>query len=239
MALQAVPYLSAEKTATIITRLLVQTADSIGNGLGEPVPTSITNCRAGSAYLCHPLARARKPVSIGLRRPSRAAPMIPSSPSRVSAAAGCRFPCRPRPVSAQEPPPGPAARPAPAAAGSKLPPFLKVDGMYSFDGNDEDLVKVTEISPETGWVRVETKGGESWVNVANLTTITPVSKEPPPRPNSAPRRTSSSITSRRSSRRSTTTPPRTTCHRRPRSNGRTSASSSGPRRPRMNPAART
>ena len=49
--------------------------------------------------------------------------------------------------------------------------------MYSFDGNDEDLVKVLELSPETGWVRVQTHGGESWVNVTNLTTVTPVSKE--------------------------------------------------------------
>ena len=82
-------------------------------------------------------------------------------------------------ASAQEPagPPPGRHQPPPSAAPSKLPPFLKVDGMYTFDGNDEDLIKVTELSPETGWVRVETKGGESWVNVANLTTITPVSKE--------------------------------------------------------------
>ena len=75
------------------------------------------------------------------------------------------------------PPPNRHQMPVAVAAPSKLPPFLKVDGMYTFDGNDEDLIKVTELSPETGWVRVETKGGESWVNVANLTTITPVSKE--------------------------------------------------------------
>ena len=82
-------------------------------------------------------------------------------------------------ASAQEPSRPPTRQSAPVTAGapSKLPPFLKVDGMYTFDGNDEDLIKVTELSPETGWVRVETKGGESWINVANLTTITPVSKE--------------------------------------------------------------
>ena len=80
---------------------------------------------------------------------------------------------------AQEPSRPPTHQSAPITAGApgKLPPFLKVDGMYTFDGNDEDLIKVTELSPETGWVRVETKSGESWVNVANLTTITPVSKE--------------------------------------------------------------
>ena len=75
------------------------------------------------------------------------------------------------------PPPNRHQMPVAVAGPSKLPPFLKVDGMYTFDGNDEDLIKVTELSPETGWVRVETKAGESWVNVANLTTITPVSKD--------------------------------------------------------------
>ena len=74
------------------------------------------------------------------------------------------------------PPPPPHRRPA-EGPGNKLPPFLKVDGMYSFDGNDEDLVKIIELSPETGWVHVQTHGGDSWVNVVNLTTITPVSKE--------------------------------------------------------------
>ncbi len=81
-------------------------------------------------------------------------------------------------ASAQEPggPPPPHRR-STDGGGSKLPPFLKVDGMYSFDGNDEDLAKIVELSPETGWVHVQTHGGDSWVNVANLTTITPVSKE--------------------------------------------------------------
>ena len=59
----------------------------------------------------------------------------------------------------------------------KLPPFLKVDGLYYLDGNEDDLVKVLELSPETGWIRVQAKGTESWVNVANLSTITPISKE--------------------------------------------------------------
>ena len=59
----------------------------------------------------------------------------------------------------------------------KLPPFLKVDGLYYLDGNEDDLVKVLELSPESGWIRVQTKGSESWVNVANLSTVTPVSKE--------------------------------------------------------------
>ena len=59
----------------------------------------------------------------------------------------------------------------------KLPPFLKVDGLYYLDGNEDDLVKVLELSPETGWMRVQIKGAESWVNVANLSTVTPISKE--------------------------------------------------------------
>ena len=58
----------------------------------------------------------------------------------------------------------------------KVPPFLKVDGMYVLDGNEDDFIKVLELS-ETGWMRVQTKSGESWVNLASLTTITPVSKE--------------------------------------------------------------
>ncbi len=61
--------------------------------------------------------------------------------------------------------------------GSSLPPFLKVDGLYYLDGNEDDLVKVLELSPETGWIRVQAKGTESWVNVSNLSTVTPVSKE--------------------------------------------------------------
>ena len=67
---------------------------------------------------------------------------------------------------------------APALHGeAKLPPFLKVDGLYYLDGNEDDLVHVLELSPETGWMRVQAKGTESWVNVTNLSTITPVSKE--------------------------------------------------------------
>ena len=66
---------------------------------------------------------------------------------------------------------------AQSPAGSKLPPFLKVDGIYFLDSNEDDLVKVLELSPETGWIRVQAKGTESWVNVATLSTVTPVSKE--------------------------------------------------------------
>ena len=65
---------------------------------------------------------------------------------------------------------------APFSHGAGLPPFLKVDGVYIFDGNGEDLVKVLEVS-DTGWCRVQTKAGESWVNVSNVTTIAPVSRE--------------------------------------------------------------
>lgn len=60
--------------------------------------------------------------------------------------------------------------------GSNLPPFLKVDNIYILNGNEDDLVRVLELSG-TGWMRVQSKVGESWVNVLNLTTITPVSKE--------------------------------------------------------------
>jgi hypothetical protein len=65
---------------------------------------------------------------------------------------------------------------APAAPGNRLPGFLKVDSVYVLDGNDDDLVRVLELS-NTSWIKVRTKAGVSWVNVDNLTTITPVSKE--------------------------------------------------------------
>lgn len=64
-----------------------------------------------------------------------------------------------------------------AEPGNRLPPFLKVNAIYIFDGNEDDLVKVLEVSPETGWARVQTKAGESWVNISNVTTVTPISKE--------------------------------------------------------------
>ena len=51
-----------------------------------------------------------------------------------------------------------------------------VDGIYILNGNDEDMVRILELS-DTGWMRVQSKAGESWVNVHNLTIITPVSKE--------------------------------------------------------------
>ena len=62
------------------------------------------------------------------------------------------------------------------SSAGKIPPFLKVDGMYILDGNEDDFVKVLELS-DTGWMRVQTKSGESWVNLSSLTTITPISKE--------------------------------------------------------------
>jgi hypothetical protein len=65
---------------------------------------------------------------------------------------------------------------APAALASHVPAFLKVSGVYILDGNDDDLVQVLELS-NTSWIRVRSKAGESWVNIDNLTTITPVSKE--------------------------------------------------------------
>ncbi len=60
--------------------------------------------------------------------------------------------------------------------GQNLPPFLAVDSLYVLNGNEDDMVRVLELS-DTGWMRVQSKAGESWVNVHNLTIITPVSKE--------------------------------------------------------------
>ncbi len=60
--------------------------------------------------------------------------------------------------------------------GTNLPPFLTVDGIYILNGNEEDMIRVLELS-DTGWMRVQSKAGESWVNVHSLTIITPVSKE--------------------------------------------------------------
>lgn len=60
--------------------------------------------------------------------------------------------------------------------GQNLPPFLAVDNIYVLNGNEDDMVRVLELS-DTGWMRVQSKAGESWVNVHNLTIITPVSKE--------------------------------------------------------------
>ena len=74
------------------------------------------------------------------------------------------------------PPAAPPAEVKVVGGAAKIPPFLKVDGMYVLDGNDDDLVKVSEIS-DTGWMRVQTKTGESWVNISSLTTITPITKE--------------------------------------------------------------
>ena len=85
---------------------------------------------------------------------------------------------------AQSPTPVPSKPPTPPdtgsepvhVTGSNLPPFLKNGDIYILNGNEEDLVRVLELS-NTGWMRVQSKVGESWVNVLNLTTITPVSKE--------------------------------------------------------------
>ena len=69
-----------------------------------------------------------------------------------------------------------AQAPTPAPSLTRLPGFLKVDSVYVLDGNEDDLVRVLELS-NTSWIKVRTKAGVSWVNVDNLTTITPVSKE--------------------------------------------------------------
>ena len=61
-------------------------------------------------------------------------------------------------------------------AEGKLPPFLKADGIYIFDGNEDDVIKVLEIT-DTSWIRVQSRAGESWVNMDNVTTVTPISKE--------------------------------------------------------------
>lgn len=84
----------------------------------------------------------------------------------------------PRAATAAKPvvaPPDPGSEPV-HVTGSNLPPFLKVGSLYILNGNEDDLVRVLELSG-TGWMRVQSKVGESWVNVLNLTTITPVSKE--------------------------------------------------------------
>lgn len=64
-----------------------------------------------------------------------------------------------------------------AQAPGRLPAFIKTDSVYVLDGNENDLVKILEIAPDTTWVRVQTKAGESWVNLNNVTTITPISRE--------------------------------------------------------------
>ncbi len=63
-----------------------------------------------------------------------------------------------------------------AHAEGKLPPFLKADGIYVFDGNEDDVVKVLELT-DTSWIKVQSRAGESWVNMDNVTTVTPISKE--------------------------------------------------------------
>ena len=68
------------------------------------------------------------------------------------------------------------ALPVLSRAEGKLPPFLKADGIYVFDGNEDDIVKVLETT-DTSWIRVQSRAGESWVNMDNVTTVTPVSKE--------------------------------------------------------------
>lgn len=69
------------------------------------------------------------------------------------------------------------AQTAPHPLGGRLPDFIKVDGVYVFDGNEDDLIKVLEVPKDTQWVRVQTKAGESWVNLNNITTVTPISRE--------------------------------------------------------------
>ena len=81
------------------------------------------------------------------------------------------------PVKVMPTPTPPASQVEPVHVnGQNLPPFLKVDGIYILNGNDEDMIRVLELS-DTGWMRVQSKVGESWVNVHNLTIITPVSKD--------------------------------------------------------------
>lgn len=110
--------------------------------------------------------------------------MISSRPSfRLLVAVACLLTCSAS-LPAQclaldpaKPPTSPDAGSEPVhVTGSNLPPFLKVGDIYLLNGNEEDLVRVLELS-NTGWMRVQSKVGESWVNVLNLTTITPVSKE--------------------------------------------------------------
>ncbi len=81
------------------------------------------------------------------------------------------------PVKVMPTPPPPAGKVEPVHVnGQNLPPFLTVDGIYILNGNEDDMIRVLELS-DTGWMRVQSKAGESWVNVHNLTIITPVSKE--------------------------------------------------------------
>ena len=108
--------------------------------------------------------------------------MIPSRSSVSLLAAGLLVLAASAP--AQSPTPTPPKPPTPPdtgsepvhVTGSNLPPFLKMGDIYILNGNEEDAVRVLELS-NTGWMRVQSKVGESWVNVLNLTTITPVSKE--------------------------------------------------------------
>ena len=81
------------------------------------------------------------------------------------------------PVKVAPTPPPPAGQVEPVHVnGQNLPPFLAVNSIYVLNGNEDDMVRVLELS-DTGWMRVQSKAGESWVNVHNLTIITPVSKE--------------------------------------------------------------
>ena len=89
--------------------------------------------------------------------------LIIAGPGRMRAQAAAT-PVPPHPVAASKTDAG------------RVPPFLKVDGVYILDGGDDDFVKVLELS-DTGWMRVQAKNGESWVNIGNLTTIMPVSPE--------------------------------------------------------------
>ncbi len=61
-------------------------------------------------------------------------------------------------------------------AEGKVPPFLKVDNIYIFDGNEDDVVKVLALT-DSSWIQVQSRAGVSWVNTDNVTTVTPISKE--------------------------------------------------------------
>jgi hypothetical protein len=101
---------------------------------------------------------------------------------RILPASLCLAAIFPLSLFAQEPRPEP---PAARAQGmrivdvtlNRLPDFLQVNGVYIFDGGEDDLVKVLELDGAHGWARVQTKAGESWVNISNVTTITPITKE--------------------------------------------------------------
>ena len=123
--------------------------------------------------------------------------------------------------------------------GSNLPPFLKVDGIYYLNGNEDDMVRVLELSP----TRAGCACSPRRANPGSTCTTCPSS-----RPFQGGRRQAGKAPEGRfhprrraapSARPSTPMPPRTTCRRRRPSSGRTSASSSSRARRSTIPTART